>query len=335
MSRLRGVLDPRIMCALGVLLLAGGCSGPQSALQPGGRGAERIADLFWYLSIGAVLIWGVSVTLWVRAVYFARQPIGVRTRRLIIIGGGVVFPTLTLAAVLSYSLAMLPDFLEPAPEGSLRIEVIGHQWWWRVRYLPADGEPVELANEIRLPVGEPVQLELESRDVIHSFWIPALGGKMDMIPGRRTRLKLEPTSVGVYRGACAEYCGTSHALMGISVMVQEGPDFEAWLRQQAAPAAAPGAGSPAERGRDVFLANGCGACHAVRGTAADGVIGPDLTHVGGRLSLAAATLPNDAEAFRRFVALTDEVKPSVHMPAFGMLPPEDLDALAAYLESLR
>ena len=338
-ARVKRVLRPRSLCALAALLVSG-CAGPQSTLDAGGRGAERIAELFWLLTLGALLIWIVAVALWLYAVYRAERPASARSGRLIIVGGGVVVPTLILASVLSYSLLMLPDFLEPAPEGSLRIEVIGHQWWWRVRYLPGGdapgaGEPVELANEIRLPVDEPVQLELETRDVIHSFWIPALGGKMDMIPGRRTRLKLEPTRVGIYRGACAEYCGTSHALMGLSVVVQEADEFEAWLEAQAASASAPPAGSSAERGREVFLANGCGACHAVRGTPADGVVGPDLTHVGGRLSLGAGTLPNDAESFRRFVELTDEVKPSVHMPAFDMLPPEDLDALAAYLESLQ
>jgi cytochrome c oxidase subunit 2 len=193
---------------------------------------------------------------------------------------------------------------------------------------------MELANEIRLPVGERVAFHLESPDVIHSFWIPALSGKMDMIPGRQTRLALEPTRTGVFRGACAEYCGTSHALMSFDVVVLEPADFARWLEQQRAPAQPP-VQPLAVHGQELFLANGCGACHTVRGTPADGVVGPDLTHVGSRLSLGAATLSNDPEAFQRWVANTDHVKPGVHMPAFGMLPPEDLRALAAYLDALQ
>jgi cytochrome c oxidase subunit 2 len=185
-----------------------------------------------------------------------------------------------------------------------------------------------------MPRGEPVLLELASDNVIHSFWIPALGGKTDMIPGRRTRLVLEPTEAGVYRGVCAEFCGASHALMAFRVVVEERPEFDAWLARQAAPAAAP-SDDVAAAGAEAFLSNGCGACHTVRGTPAVGKVGPDLTHVGSRLSLGAGTLPNDAAAFRHWIALTDEIKPSVHMPAFGMLPSADIRALAAYLEALQ
>ena len=155
-----------------------------------------------------------------------------------------------------------------------------------------------------------------------------------MIPGRRTQLVLEPTAAGIYRGVCAEFCGASHALMAFRVVVQERPEFDAWLARQAAPAAAPADGLAAA-GAEAFLRNGCGACHAVRGTPALGTVGPDLTHVGGRLSLGAGILPNDPEAFLRFVSLTGEIKPSVHMPAFGMLPAAELEAIAAYLEALQ
>jgi len=329
----RGVRGPRTSCALGALILSG-CSGPQSALDPAGESAARLADLFWLLTLGALVIWTLAVALWIWGVYFARRPLGPRGRRLLLVGGGAVVPTVLLAGVLSYSLAMLPDILEPAPEGSLRIEVIGHQWWWRVRYIPPDGEPVEAANEVRLPVGEPVRLDLESRDVIHSFWIPPLGGKMDMIPGRRTTLSLLPTETGTFRGACAEYCGSAHALMALVVVVQDPDEFDQWLAAERSPAG-PVQGAQQQRGQGVFLSSGCGACHAVRGTPADGTVGPDLTHVGGRLSLGAGTLDTTRESFRRFVAETEQVKPSVRMPSFGMLPGAELDAIAAYLESLR
>jgi cytochrome c oxidase subunit 2 len=202
-----------------------------------------------------------------------------------------------------------------------------------VRYLAADGSVVESANELRLPVGEPVEFRLQSPDVIHSFWIPAIGGKMDMIPGRITRLTLTPTTSGVFRGVCAEYCGTSHALMGFPVVVLEKLEFARWLMRQAEPAPVPAEPRTA-RGQDLFLANGCGACHTVRGTPADGVLGPDLTHVGGRLSLGAGMLPNETDDFVRWLARTAELKPGVHMPAFGMLPADELDALAVYLDGL-
>lgn len=154
-----------------------------------------------------------------------------------------------------------------------------------------------------------------------------------MIPGRVTRLALEPTRTGTFRGACAEYCGDSHALMNFYVVVEEREDFDRWLEHQRAPARPP-AGALAQRGRESFLANGCGACHTVRGTPADGVVGPDLTHVGSRVSLGAGILPNEPDDYLRWVARTDHVKPGVHMPAFGMLPPGELRALAAFLEGL-
>lgn len=318
--------------ACGVFLL--GCDGPQSALNPAGRGAERIADLLWWMTIGAGVIWLAVVGLAVYALHLEREPHSLKGARLLIIGGGVVFPTLVLTILLAYGLALLPDLVAPAPAGSLKIAVSGEQWWWRVRYLPPGGEAVELANEIRLPVGEPIEFHLDSPDVIHSFWIPSLGGKVDMIPGRVTRLVLEPTRTGVFRGACAEYCGTSHALMNFPVVIQEKEEFTRWLTQQAAPAPSP-TESLAARGQELLLANGCGACHTIRGTPADGVVGPDLTHVGSRLSLGAGILPNEPDNFVRWIAHTQDVKPAVQMPAFGMLPPEELRALAAYLDSLQ
>jgi cytochrome c oxidase subunit 2 len=183
-------------------------------------------------------------------------------------------------------------------------------------------------------VNEAVEFRLESPDVIHSFWIPSLAGKVDMIPGRVTRLALKPTRTGVFRGVCAEYCGTSHALMNFPVVVMEKEAFARWLEAQTASALTP-TDPIAVRGQTLFLGNGCNACHTVRGTLAAGVIGPDLTHVGSRRSLAADTLPNDPESFRRWIAHTDGVKPGVRMPAFGMLPQEDHQALAAYLKGLQ
>jgi cytochrome c oxidase subunit 2 len=323
-----------------VLILAvvsAGCSGPQSALAPAGRDAERIADLFFWMAGAAFVVWAIVVGL---ALYATRPRVPSRNPKTavrLIIGGGVVLPTVALAALLAYGLALMPAVLAPGPADGLRIEVSGERWWWRVRYLPPGdqaGQPaIELANEIRLPVGERVTVELVSPDVIHSFWIPALAGKVDMIPGRVTRIALEPTRTGIFRGACAEYCGTSHAFMNFATVVVERAAFDDWLAAQARPAAAP-AGDVAERGLRAFLANGCGACHAIRGTPADGVVGPDLTHVGSRLTLGAGMFENRLDTMIRWIAEADRLKPDAHMPAFGMLPAEEVAAMAAYLERL-
>jgi cytochrome c oxidase subunit 2 len=327
---------PRVLATL--LLLSSGCGacdGQQSALAPAGRSADEIATLFWWMTIGGTIIWVAVVGLSVYAMWTRRKrEASAATGKALIVGGGVVLPTVVLVVLLGYSLAMLPRTLARAPAGTLQIWVSGEQWWWRVQYRPPGGEPVDLANEIRLPVGEAVEFELVSPDVIHSFWIPALGGKMDMIPGRTTWLTLHPQRTGVFRGACAEYCGASHAWMAFPVVVLEPAEFERWLAHQAAPAASP-RNAVAARGGHVFLASGCGACHAVRGTPADGVIGPDLTHVGSRRSLAAGRLANEPRDFAAWLRDPKRLKPRAHMPSFGMLPDEDVLALAAYLESLQ
>jgi cytochrome c oxidase subunit 2 len=228
---------------------------------------------------------------------------------------------------------ILPTVLSVPEDGRLSIQVTGKQWWWRVEYRNSAGT-VETANEIRLPVGQRVGLRLSSPDVIHSFWVPSLAGKMDMIPGRVTRLALEPTQTGVFRGACAEYCGASHALMAFSVVVMESNDFDAWLEAQARAAETPTEPS-AVRGAAAFVADGCTACHTIRGTPAAGRIGPDLTHIGSRLRIGAETLPNEPEALIRWIGDTDRIKPGVHMPAFRTLGSDELSSLAAYLRSLR
>jgi cytochrome c oxidase subunit 2 len=316
------------------VLFGFGCSGPQSSLDPAGKGAQQIADLFWWMLSGTVVIWAGVVALTYSAIRGRASKQTERQARWYIIGGGAVIPTVVLAALLVYGLSMMPELIAPAPPGTLKIRVVGEQWWWRVQYDPDSAAPVELANEIRLPVGQPVEFELSSPDVIHSFWIPSLGGKMDMIPGRTTRLLLHPTRTGTYRGACAEYCGTSHALMAFDVVVMAEEEFATWLAAQRAPAVE-ALESTAIAGRDHFFANGCSACHTVRGTEALGTIGPDLTHVGSRLTIGAGTIPNGIDGFRRWIGQTQQVKPDVLMPHFGMLPAEELDALSAYLESLQ
>lgn len=326
--------------ALGVLpssllmvLFLTGCNGPQSTLQPAGIGAERIAALFWWMFAGALAIWLVVMGIALYAMHIKKVSHSPRQARWLIIGGGAALPTVVLFALLAWGLLLLPSLREPREPG-LQIAVSGEQWWWRVKYVLESGETVELANEIRLPVGERVEFTLTSPDVIHSFWIPSLGGKVDMIPGRTTRLVLEPSKTGVYRGVCAEYCGSSHALMNFQVVVTGPQQFGRWLEQQAKPAVSPD--TPMEkRGQKAFLSNGCGACHSVRGTDAKGAIGPDLTHVGSRLGLGADVLTNDKEAFTHWIRHTDQIKPDVKMPSFEMLPRKEVAELAAYLDGLK
>lgn len=320
--------------AVAPVLALAGCDGPLSTLTPAGTGAALVAELWWWMFGGAVVIWVAVIGLSVYAVYVSRRAHSPRKMRWLIIGGGAVFPTVVLLALLVWGLSLMPRLRPPvADEGGVRIAVSGERWWWRVTYLTPDGREIPLANEIRLPVGEQAVFILTSPDVIHSFWIPSLGGKVDMIPGRTNRMVLEPTQVGVYRGACAEYCGTSHALMHFGVEVMEPAAFADWLALQAAPAEPPT--TPEEsRGQALFLAYGCGACHAIRGTPADGTVGPDLTHVGSRLTLGAGILPNEPQAFVRWIADTHEVKPDANMPPFGMLPDDELRALALYLDGL-
>jgi cytochrome c oxidase subunit II len=311
--------------------------GPQSALEPAGREAERIANLFWWMTAGAIIIWLAVIGLALYSVRDRPEVMSARRARLFIVIGGAVVPTVVLTVLLVFGLALLPPLLAPAPEGSLQIAVSGEQWWWRVRYQQPgapEGTMIELANEIRLPVGEPVEFRLDSPDVVHSFWIPSLAGKVDMIPGRVTRLAFKPTRTGVFRGVCAEYCGTSHALMSFYVEVMEKEAFTRWLATQATTAQLP-TEPLAVRGQALFLANGCNACHTIRGVSSTGVIGPDLTHVGSRLSLGAGILPNETEAFHRWVGHTQKVKPGALMPPFHMLPPEELQALAVYLKGLQ
>ncbi|MDQ2702448.1 MAG: cytochrome c oxidase subunit II [Pseudomonadota bacterium] len=304
-----------------------------SAFAPAGPEAATILHLFWIMAIGAALVWVIVCAIAIHAMR-RRQPAGERKARWLILAGGVTVPTIVLGALLTYGLLLMPPLRAEVPADAMQVRISGEQWWWRVAYEGANGQVVASANELRLPVGEPVVLTLSSPDVIHSFWIPALAGKVDMIPGRDTRLVLRAGREGVFRGVCAEFCGASHAHMRFLAVAMPPDGFDRWLQAQAAPAAEP-ASALARRGRDAFLGNGCGACHAVRGTTAVGNMGPDLTHVGSRLELAAGTLPNDGDALRRWITAPHHAKPEALMPAFDMLPAEDVQAIASWLESLQ
>jgi cytochrome c oxidase subunit 2 len=303
------------------------------ALTGAGRDAAEIADLFWMMAGGAAVIWLSVTALALHAIRSRRSVWSERAGLLLIAIGGGAIPMVVLAALLAYGMPTLARQLDTSTPASVRMTVVGEQWWWRVRYELPDGSHVELANEVRLPRGRVTAVTLTSTNVIHSFWIPALAGKLDMTPGRFTHLTLEPAATGTYRGVCAEYCGASHARMALIVEVMEPDAFEQWLLAQSQPTTT--SGRAVEAGAGAFRANGCGACHAIRGTASVATIGPDLTHVGSRRSIAAASLPNQPDDIARFIAGPGHIKPGALMPPFGMLPPDELNTIAAYLRSLQ
>ena len=310
------------------------CGGEQSIFAPRGPQATEIAQLGWLLIAGgAVILLIVCAALWlaIRGAAAARSRLASPSA---VVGLGIAFPAVTLSALLVYSLWLTRTNTASGPSPAVRIEIVGEQWWWRVSYVRPDGVRVASANEIRIPAGEAVALELTSPDVIHSFWVPNLGGKVDMIPGRTTRLRLRADRPGVFRGQCAEYCGGPHAWMATRVVAMTPEDYEAWLVREAAPAGEP-RDDVERRGRALFLGAGCGACHAVRGTQAGGTIGPDLTHVGSRRAIAAELLQMTQANLARFIVDGQTLKPGNRMPPFRIFSRDDLDAVATYLHGLR
>lgn len=215
------------------------------------------------------------------------------------------------------------------PGGDVNLTVTGHQWWWEVSY-PDEG--FVTANEIHVPQGREVGIDLESADVIHSFWVPQIGGKTDLVPGRTNHTGFLAATIGDYLGECAEFCGLQHAHMRFRLVVESPADFSAWVKRQQAPAAEP-TEAAAVRGKEVFLSLPCGGCHAIRGTSAAGVVGPDLTHMAGRLTIGAGTLDNTPENLRAWLRDPQAVKPGNLMPT-PQLDDAQLEDLATYLEGL-
>lgn len=303
----------------------------QSALAPAGPDGLALAHLAWLLfGAGAVIFFLVA------ALVIA----GVRRRRArswsraLVVGGGLVFPLPLLAALMAWSGWQASQLAWPfSGAARIHVSVTAHMWWWEVRYRDTrTGRQAVLANEIRLPAGERVYFALTAADVQHAFWVPALGAKVDMVPGRLHGLSMRADTPGHYRAPCAEYCGTQHAAMALDVLVQHPAAFDAWLAQQSRPASP--APSTTARGQQVFLAARCNACHTVRGVAEGGVLGPDLTHLASRRSLAAGALPLTRASLPGWIANPQAAKPGARMPP-SSLSPEDLQALVAWLETLR
>jgi cytochrome c oxidase subunit 2 len=312
----------------GAATLLAGCSGVQSAFSTFGVEAESTRTLTWGMVLAGVVIMIGMVWIVQHAVRAPAGRLDLESGMRVILWLGAIGPTLLLAVLLLVSLPKMGTLSTEAVD--LDIAVDGEQFWWRVRYLPVGGQPVETANEIRVPVGRTVRFALASPDVIHSLWIPGLAGKVDMIPGRTNDLIVRATRAGVYRGTCAEFCGLSHARMAFDVIAMEPADFDRWLAEIARPA-----GATDSPGRQLFEEYGCAGCHTIRGHFAGGVIGPDLTHLGTRRSLAAGTLPMTRDAISTFIRNPAATKPGALMPGFEGMPAEHADAVADYLLEFR
>jgi cytochrome c oxidase subunit 2 len=304
----------------------------QSVLHPAGPDAAIIAQLTWVLFGGGAIIFAGVMALTALALRRTGRPV---SPRLWILGAGVAFPVVVLSALLVWSTWRSAELTPQTSRGAMSIGVTAKMWWWEVRYHdPASGREFAAANEIRIPVGKPVYLGLTSTDVIHSMWIPALNGKMDTVPGRVNGLTIQADKPGIYRGQCAEYCGEQHARMALHVVALPQAEFDRWLAMEAQPARAPS--SPLlERGRAAFLEQRCQACHTIRGVAEGARLGPDLTHVGGRMHIAAGTLRNHRGTLAGWIADPQAIKPGARMPAALDIDGPTLNALAAYLEHLK
>lgn len=319
----RGMQAVFSLFALGVLAA---CSPDQSALHPAGKDAEELANLFWFMTVGGAMIWCAIMGAAIYAVVGKKRPRSERFADCFVFLAGVVFPTVGLAVLLVFGLALLPNWRQ-RDAADLRVHVVAEQFWWRLGYETADGSRVATANEVHLPVGATVEFVLTTTDVIHSFWIPSLGGKMDAIPGRTNLLRLTPTKAGVYRGVCAEFCGPSHALMAFPVLVHEQAEFDAWLEAQLQPATSADA--------EAFISAGCGACHVVRGVSEAGSVGPDLTHFASRRTIGAGTLDLTEANLEDWLITPSHIKPGVRMPSFATLAEAERDTIVAFLMELK
>jgi cytochrome c oxidase subunit 2 len=248
------------------------------------------------------------------------------------VGAGVTVLTLFVLLVASVWTGRAVASL--GADSAVTINLTGHQWWWDAEYENSTpSQRFHTANELHIPVGRPVVLKVTSRDVIHSFWVPNLHGKRDLIPGYTTAIWIQADKPGIYRGQCAEFCGAQHARMALYVTAEPNTDFEKWRMNQQREAVQP-AGEPEQRGREVFLRSTCTQCHTIRGTIAGGAMGPDLTHLATRGTIAAGTLQNTRGHLTGWVLDAQSIKPGSHMPP-NSIPAGDVQVLLTYLESLK
>jgi cytochrome c oxidase subunit 2 len=326
---------------LGALVVVlGGCGGGngQSTLDPQAKPARDIATLWWWMLLVAGIVLGGALAMlaigWVRRNREGIPFFGVSEgrARALVVAFGIVIPLVVNVSVFVSANFVVAKATDAPVTGStaMTIHVIGRQWWWEVRY---PGGKAVTANEIHIPVGRRVNVVATTADVIHSFWVPELNRKIDTIPGQSNHVLLLAEHAGRYRGQCAEFCGMQHAHMAMYVDAQPPQQFAAWLRHMAAPRTPP-ASAQARAGERLFENQACASCHQIRGTSAAGHIGPDLTHVGSRSTLAALAIPNKPAQLLEWIRDPQRIKPGNRMPALGLTDAQ-YRAIAAYLEGLK
>jgi cytochrome c oxidase subunit 2 len=339
-------LAPSTAAALAALVVTG-CRGAHSALDPAGPVAGRVYRLWQLFFWVSVVVWVVTIAFAFLGAWRSRRaadddrpdlapdPAG-EHRLAVVVGSAIVATVVVLFLLLIgefYTARKIGQFgTSPDP---VTIDVVGHQWWWEVRYKDAAPNNVfTTANEIHVPVGRPVEVSLQSSDVIHSFWVPNLAGKKDLVPGHPTKTYFQADRPGVYYGQCAEFCGYQHAMMRLLVIAEPQDRFDQWLADSRGPAKAPQTDSQ-KRGQAVFLSTTCMMCHTIAGTPARGRLGPELSRVGSRQTIAAGSLVNTRGNLGGWIIDPQHIKPGTRMPRHNNLSPDDLEALIDYLESLK
>lgn len=336
----------------GCLLALAGCRTAESTFNAHGPAAQRISQLS---SLMVILFLVITVIMWGlfgyafyrrRGTLTEHEPIDAKGGEGWIAWGGLVIPLIVLTVLFVLGLGLLRDFpihgmhnagmqMQMAHSMKPDIRIIGHQWWWEIEYLNDDvSKTFTTANEIHLPVGQSVNIEVETRDVMHSFWVPALHGKVDLIPGQANYIRILASDPGEYQGQCAEFCGAEHARMRILVIAQEPDEYNAWLEAQRKPADEPSS-DRAKSGERIFLAGPCSMCHRVRGTVAGGTVAPDLTHIGSRQMIAANSYKNNDAYLEAWITHAQSLKPEAQMPNLTQFTGEQLADLVAYLRQLR
>jgi cytochrome c oxidase subunit 2 len=322
--------------------IAAGCGGveryPQTSLEPRSDFAieiDRLQALTVYLGVAVgVVVFAILAYILLRFRHKPGHPTpqqvhGNTTLEL----AWTLIPALLIAVIAVPTVRTIFSTQADPPPEALTVEVFGYQWWWEFRYLMENGDTVVTANEIHVPVGRPVELRITSGDVLHSFWVPQMGGKRDLIPGRVNRIVFTPLETGVYLGQCAEFCGDSHALMKMRLIAHEPDEFAAWLANEARPAVEP-TDSAVIMGKQLVTAGVCAGCHIVEGTSAQfSRVGPNLTHFARRSTLAAGILENNAENLAAWIANPPAIKPGAKMPALG-LSEQEISYVVAYLQTL-
>lgn len=345
----------RILIAIPPLLLLTGCETVQSTFNAHGPASERIANLSWFMTIVflvvTLIMWGLIAWGFAKRRGTLREhaPVDAGGGQAWIAIGGLAIPLLILTVIFILGLRLLAAFPIHGVQGGMEgmtmaagmrdrkpdILIVGHQWWWEVHYLAGNpSEQFTTANEIHIPAHRSVNIELRTADVMHSFWVPSLHGKVDLIPGLPNFISIEASEAGKYRGQCAEYCGAQHAHMLLLVVAQEPDEYQAWLQQQRKPSSEP-TSAAAIAGQQTFLAGPCSLCHRIRGTLAGGSVAPDLTHIASREYIAGNSFPNNEAYLEAWITHAQSLKPEAQMPDLAQFDGQQLRNLVAYLRQLR